>query len=1034
MTTEVFINEFHYDNSGSDTGEFIEIAGSAGTDLTGWSLVLYNGSNNSVYNTQTLSSTIPDLGSGFGTVVVNYPTDGIQNGSPDGIALVDNNGSVVQFLSYEGSFTAIDGAAAGLTSIDIGVSESSSTPVGFSLQLTGTGTMFEDFIWSTPSDDSPGAVNNGQTFASGGGPATNVLINEIDADQTSTDSAEFIELYDGGAGNTSLNGLVVVLYNGSSNTVYDAIDLDGQSTDADGYFVIGSANVPNVDLVEFTTNGLQNGADAVALYIGNASDFPDGTAVTIDGNLIDAVVYDTNDDDDPELLPLLNSGQPQVNEGGGANGSTNDSIQRIPNGTGGARNTDSFIAQTPTPGTENQTVTVTPTPIYEIQGASHTSALVGQEVSTTGIVTAVASNGFYLQDPNGDGNNSTSDAIFVFTSSAPSVNIGDELKVEGTVSEFIPGGAATGNLSITQIVSPTIVTLSADNNLPTAVVITPPTEIIDNDNFSVFDPTEDGIDFYESLEGMLVQVNDAVAVAPTNRFGEIWVVGDNGANVTGLHSRGGITISDGDFNPERIQIDDTLLPGNSPTVNMGDRLGDVTGVISYSFGNFELLPTVSPTVTSGNLTTETTNLSSTDTQLTIASYNVLNLDPNDSDGSADITDGQFAQIANQIVNNLQSPDIIALQEVQDNNGSVNDGTVDADLTFQTLIDAIAAAGGPTYSFVQENPVNNQDGGQPGGNIRVGYLYNSQRVDLIADSVTRIGEGNPAFDDSRKSLFAKFLFNGQEVNVIDNHFASKGGSDPLFGAIQPPSNGQLEQRQGQAEAVKAFVDDILATDANANVVVLGDLNEFEFFSPLEILQAGNLTNLTFSLPDNERYSFIFQGNSQQLDHILVSDSLTTGAEFDIVHVNTGQANSASDHDPLLGRFNLPIPQEVLWGTSNRERLIGTRGDNTIHGRGGDDFIVGGRGDDLIFGGGGNDKVVGNYGADTFVLAVGEGTDTIYGFNPKQGDLIGLAGDLSFGQLSIERDRAKTIISWENQTLAVLPGVKPSELTESAFINI
>ena len=350
--TSVFINEFHYDNSGTDTGEFIEIAGPASTDLTGWSLELYNGSSSvlDIYNTISLSGVISDQGNGFGTL--SFATPGLQNGSPDGFALVDNNNNVIQFLSYEGVFTVSatsTGAAAGLTSTDVGVAESSSTPVGFSLQLTGTGTMFEDFVFSSPADDSPGAINAGQSFGSGGGPATNVLINEIDADQNSTDSAEFIELFDGGAGNTALDGLVLVLYNGSNDQVYDAIDLDGQTTDANGFFVVGSANVPNVDLVEFTTNGLQNGADAVALYTGDATDFPDGTAVTTT-DLIDAIVYDTNDADDTGLLPLLNTDQPQVNEAGGANGSTGDSLQRIPNGSGGARNTDSYVALAPTPG------------------------------------------------------------------------------------------------------------------------------------------------------------------------------------------------------------------------------------------------------------------------------------------------------------------------------------------------------------------------------------------------------------------------------------------------------------------------------------------------------------------------------------------------------------------------------------------------------------------------------------------------------------------------------------------------------------
>jgi predicted extracellular nuclease len=117
-----------------------------------------------------------------------------------------------------------------------------------------------------------------------------------------------------------------------------------------------------------------------------------------------------------------------------------------------------------------------------------------------------------------------------------------------------------------------------------------------------------------------------------------------------------------------------------PTVDVGDSLGNVTGVVSYSFGNFEIIPTEDFTdnITPANLQPEVSSIVRTSDQLTVASYNVLNLDPNDSDGDTDIADGRFDTIASQIINNLNSPDIIGLQEVQDNSGSVDDGTVAAD--------------------------------------------------------------------------------------------------------------------------------------------------------------------------------------------------------------------------------------------------------------------------------------------------------------------------------------------------------------------
>ena len=228
------------------------------------------------------------------------------------------------------------------------------------------------------------------------------------------------------------------------------------------------------------------------------------------------------------------------------------------------------------------------TPIYEIQGTGHTSAYDGQVVSTTGVVTAVDSNGFYMQAAQGDGNAATSDGIFVFTGSAPTVQVGLEVMVTGTVDEFVPNGAAPGFLSVTQIAaqSSQIVTLGIGAALT-------PVEIGGAGNLAP--PTEDmaaGAAFWEALEGMLVKVNDAFSVGPTNSFGEIYTVVDNdndpsnGLNATGLTPRGTLqftpgqpeaddpntpgtdsltttNITGGDFNPERVQIqvDSGVTPG-----------------------------------------------------------------------------------------------------------------------------------------------------------------------------------------------------------------------------------------------------------------------------------------------------------------------------------------------------------------------------------------------------------------------------------------------------------------------------------------
>ena len=221
-------------------------------------------------------------------------------------------------------------------------------------------------------------------------------------------------------------------------------------------------------------------------------------------------------------------------------------------------------------------------------------------------------------------------------------------------------------------------------------------------------PPPDGIDFYESLEGMRVQVNNARVVGQPMPLGETWVVGDNGASGGTFTPRGGIVIGPTDFNPERVKLDDTLYPGTWPALDVGTRFtSPVIGVVHYNFGNFELLVTeLVSTDTVGAVTQKLLLLVGTATALTVATFNVENLGGND-------TEADFDARAAQIVNHLRSPDILVLEEMQDNDGASGSGDPDATTTFTTLIAAIARAGGPTYQFQQINPLGGQDGGSRG---------------------------------------------------------------------------------------------------------------------------------------------------------------------------------------------------------------------------------------------------------------------------------------------------------------------------------
>ncbi len=591
--------------------------------------------------------------------------------------------------------------------------------------------------------------------------------------------------------------------------------------------------------------------------------------------------------------------------------------------------------------------------IPQIQGAGHVSPYLGQEVTTRGVVTAVAFSGYYVQDPVGDGNDATSDGMFV-SQGSPAVNVGDLVELTDTIEENIGGGAATGNLSITRMRSPVTTVLSSGNALPFPVTIgtsgrVPPNRIvISEDELPVnlqtdpglFDPQEDAIDFYEALEGMRVTVEEPVAVSGTRTFSpfssEVFTLPNDGANVApsdARTARGGISLQPdpdnlGDQNPERVQIqfDGTLFPFPVPAITVGDMLGNVTGVVGYSFGNFEVNATEQFSITPGGLDLETTLLTGSRRAYTVASYNVLNLDPNDSDGSPDISGGQYATLASHIVSNLGSPDVIALQEIQDNNGTVNDGTTASDVTLTTLVDAIFDAGGPRYEFFDVAPADGASGGVPGGNIRNAFLYNPDWIDLVdfvsltPSALTAAGVDNPtAFAGTRDPLVGVFRFRRQEFTVINNHLTSRFGSTPIFGGVQPFVQAGEAAREAQVQALNDYVDILLADDRRRRIIVLGDLNTFEFTNDISEILTGVsggddddddddrrrgrvLTNLIDRLDDDNVYTFNFEGNSQVLDHFLVSRSLRNRAVLDIVHVNVDfpRVNAAfgSDHEPLL----------------------------------------------------------------------------------------------------------------------------------------
>ena len=571
--------------------------------------------------------------------------------------------------------------------------------------------------------------------------------------------------------------------------------------------------------------------------------------------------------------------------------------------------------------------------IHKIQGANHFSPLEGELVTdVAGVVTVLRSDGFYMQSNEPDDDPYTSEGIFIETDGVPTVKVGDAVLVSGTVKEKAPGGSGTDNLTQTLIDDVTVTVVSSGNELPAPTIVgeggrIPPTQVIDNDTngyVSVetpFDPDEDGLDFYESMEGMLIRINDALVVGPTNAYKEIVVVGDMGAHASVLSELGSLVIQADDFNPERIVLDDLLV--ELPYVDMGDYATEpIIGVVDFDYGNFKILPFESVHFTSGGLSQEVATDPGDADVLRVADYNVENFSTNEPE--------RVAKLADQIVNMMLSPDIIALQEIQDNNGAPNMDGVAADETYQAIIDAVVGLGGPTYAYVNIDPKAGNDGGISGGNIRNGYLYRLDSGLTVVnaphgDAVTpveilvqndkpmlslnpgRIDPENRAFDQSRKPIVVQFLYKGESLFLINNHFNSKGGDMPLFGKVQPPKLESEAPRVQQAQVVFDFVAALLAVDPTARVVVMGDLNDFQFSPPLEVLKTdGLLTDLVETLPVEERYTYVYDGNGQVLDHILISEAmLNTLSEFNILHINSGYdiEQRFSDHEISLATFTI-----------------------------------------------------------------------------------------------------------------------------------
>ena len=900
-TFNIVINEVDADTPGTDDMEFVELFGSPNTALDGLVLVFYNGNGDTSYNAFDLDGFSLDADGFFvagnaavANVSIVFGSNGLQNGAdavalylgdagdfPNGTAVTASN--IIDALVYDtgdaDDSELLTTLTPGQAQIDEGGGGNQSGHSNSRVPDGGTRLDTTTYVQQAPT---PGVTNV---------PPPMVVINEVDADTPGTDVMEFVELI--GAPGTALDGLVVVFFNGSSDTSYAAFDLDGFSLSATGFFVLGNAGVANVDIV-FGSNGLQNGADAVAIYAADATDFPNGTAVS-SSSLVDAVVYDTNDSDDAGLLAALTPGMPQVNEGGGS-GSSTDSNSRVPDG-GTPFDTTVYTQQAPTPGAHNVIST-----IAEIQGNGLASPLDGSSVATAGnIVTGVGPEGFTMQSSGGarDADPDTSEGIYVFTDAPPAVSTGDEVDVIATVTEFF---------DLTELIDPVVTVVSSGNALPTPVLFD---AMLPSPN-QPQDPLE-----YERFEGMLVEIQNGYVASGNQRFGsddiaEIYIVANTERpfREPGILFPGMPMLPVWDGNPEVFELDPDRLGLPNETVAGGASFS-ATGVIGFDFGQYEIWPT------SFNHTDPVLPRpvrARNPGEFTVGSQNVRRLFTTDTNYNDRLA--KFSLLVRQV---LGSPDILSLQEM----GGL---TVFQDLAARILADD------PTVSYTAHMLPGNDIGG-----IEVGFLV---RDNVTVNGVSQIQPaemfdfmGNMFTLHDRPPLLLNATIGGAplgagfDISVIVVHNRSLIDIDS--------SDFVRTKRHLQAQRLSQEIQTLQTNDPNINLMVLGDFNGFEFSDgyvdvlgqitgnpdPLGALVPAtdevnpDLTNHSFAIAADDRYSFIQNGSSQMIDHVLTSSNmacLVQGLEYGRANTDAPRITEddpstplrSTDHDGMVAYIEMP----------------------------------------------------------------------------------------------------------------------------------
>lgn len=551
------------------------------------------------------------------------------------------------------------------------------------------------------------------------------------------------------------------------------------------------------------------------------------------------------------------------------------------------------------------------TPICEVQGAGLWSEMAGQVVTVRGVVTGVVRRGFFIQSVKASADPLVSDALFVFSPAWPAPK-GALLEVTGKVLDFVKSDHGK---PVTQIKQDNVRILKKRGPSIRPVELTADNVPSDPDELATF---------LNGIESMLVSIDAGQTfIAPSNPYGDYVMMLDSEGPATAeiRTAEGGVLVNQ--KNPLR------WYPGfrmtnyaRAPRLNVGSKLlTRVTGPLNYRVEAFQIAIDHRIKVEPSYFSLTSSRIKPRAGFLTIMTMNGFNLDMHVESASRvknpsqdiddDWGDGRFHGLAQAVVLQANTPDIVALQEIQDNDGAEMTVVTDASRTYEGLIKTISQLGGVEYCWVDIAPQLGADGGQPGGSIRNGFLYNPDRVEMIRESVRVFGDDEPAYEGSRKPLVVHFKekTSGNILACINVHLASKRHQHSIFAPEKAGHDAKLSVRVDQALLIR---DELTAMrQAGLDYYVTGDFNDTEESKPLLSLVGEESSNLVYLVPPEQRYDYNHRGKLQVLMHgIVPKDLAEQRAEYDIIHgneilgVQPGHlGDKPSDHAYVVARIRM-----------------------------------------------------------------------------------------------------------------------------------